>query len=160
MEAKVTSKRDKEKLVTLQDINDMDQTTTIKLNGSKGDFEKRQGETGDFARYQWYGSDNNNQSTGSFTVGETNKKMYIYCGKQHCSDECNEYPNLQSGKSKAKGFCFICLRKGHLLRECNSTRAWVYCKKKGNHRKGLCPSQFSIQQKECRMHHLKRKKPI
>ena len=70
------------------------------------------------------------------------------CGKQHCSDECNEYPNLQSGKSKAKGFCFICLRKGHLLRECNSTRAWVYCKKKGNHRKNLCPSQFSIQQKE------------
>ena len=52
MEAKVTSKRDKEKLVTLQDINDMDQTTTSKLNGSKGDFEKRQGETGDFARYQ------------------------------------------------------------------------------------------------------------
>ena len=94
-----------------------------KLNGSKGDFEKRQGETGDFTKYQRYGSDNNNQSTGSFTVGETNKKMYIYCGKQHCSDECNEYPNLQSGKSKAKGFCFICLRKGHLLRECNSTRA-------------------------------------
>ena len=51
MEAKVTLKRDKEKLVTLQDFNDMDQTT-IKLNGSKGDFEKRQGETGDFARYQ------------------------------------------------------------------------------------------------------------
>ena len=77
MEAKVTSKRDKEKLVTLQDINDMDQTTTIKLNGSKGDFKKRQGETGDFARYQWYGSDNNNQSTGSFTVGETKGCVHI-----------------------------------------------------------------------------------
>ena len=63
-----------------------------KLDGSKGDFEKRQGQTGDFARYQRYGSDNNNQSTGSFTVGETNKRMCVYCGKQHLSDECNEYP--------------------------------------------------------------------
>ena len=116
MEAKVTLKRDKEKLVTLQDFNDMDQTTTIKLNGSKGDFEKRQGETGDFARYQWYGSDNNNQSTGSFTVGETNKRMCVCCGKQHWSDECNEYPNLRSRKSKAKDFCFIFLRKRHLLK--------------------------------------------
>ena len=121
---------------------------STKLNRSKDDFEKRQGETGDFARYQRYGSDNNNQSTGSFTVGETNNRMCVYCGKQHWSDECNEYPNLQSRKSKAKGLCFICLRKRHLLRECNSTRACVCCKKKGNHHGSLCPSQFSMQQKE------------
>ena len=55
---------------------------------------------------------------------------------------------MQSRKSKAKGLCFICLRKGHLLRECNSPRACVYCKKKGNHHRSLCPSQFSMQQKE------------
>ena len=54
-----------------------------KLNGNKGDFEKRQGETGDFPRYQRYESDNNNQSTGSFTVGEANKRMCVYCRKQH-----------------------------------------------------------------------------
>ena len=74
--------------------------------------------------------------------------MCVYCGKQHWSDECNEYPNLPSRKSKAKGFCFICLTKGHLLRECNSARACVYCKQKGNHHRSLCPSQFSMQQKE------------
>ena len=54
-----------------------------KLNGSKSDISKKQGETGDFARYQRYGSDNSNQSTRSFTVGETNKRMCVYCGKQH-----------------------------------------------------------------------------
>ena len=74
--------------------------------------------------------------------------MCVYCGKQHWSDECNEYPNLPSRKSEAKGFCFICLTKGHLLRECNSARACVYCKQKGNHHRSLCPSQFSMQQKE------------
>ena len=77
-----------------------------------------------------------------------NKRMCAYCGKEQWSHECNEYPNLQSRKSKAKGFYFICLRKGHLLRECNSTRGCLYCKKKGNHHRSLCQGQFSMQQKE------------
>ena len=139
----VNLRKELKRYLSTQELGDR----LTKLNGSKGDFEKRQGETGDFTKYQRYGSDNNNQSTGSFTVGETHKRMCEYRGKQHWSEECNEYPNLQRRKSKAKGFCFICLRKGHLLRECNSTRACVYCKKKGNHHRS-CPSQFSMQQKE------------
>ena len=119
-----------------------------KLNRSKNDLEQKQEETSDFRRYQRYESDNNNQSTESFTVAEMNKRKCMYCGKQHWSSECNECPNLQSRKSTAKGYYFICLRKGHLLRECNSTRAYIYCKKKGNHHISLCPSQFSTQQKE------------
>ena len=74
--------------------------------------------------------------------------MCVYCGKRHLSDECNEYPNSESRKSKVKGFCFVSLRKGYLLRECNSTRACVYYNKKGNHHISLCPSQFSMQQEE------------
>ena len=73
---------------------------------------------------------------------------HAYCGKQHRSDKGNEYPDLQNKKSKAKGFCFFCLRKGHLLKECNSTIACTYFKKKGNHHRSLWPSQFSMQQKE------------
>ena len=119
-----------------------------KLNRNKNDFEKKQEETSDFSRYKQYESDNNNQFTRSFTAGETNKRRCVYCGKQRWSDELNEYPHLQSRKSKTKGLCFICLRKGHLLRECNSTRGCVYCKKKVNHHRSLCPSQFSTQQKE------------
>ena len=38
--------------------------------------------------------------------------------------------------------------KGHLLRECNSTTSCVYCKKKENHHRSLCLSQFLTQQKE------------
>ena len=71
-----------------------------------------------------------------------------YCGKQHRSDKGNQNPDLQSKKSKAKGLCLICLRKGHLLNKCNSTIACTYCKKKANHHRSLCPSQFSTQQKE------------
>ena len=137
-------RKELKKYLSTQELGDR----LTKLNRNKSDFEKTQEETSDFRRYQRYGSVNTSQSTGSFTVGETNKRMCIYCKKQHWSDECNEYPNLQSRKSKAKSFCFICLRKGHLLKECNSTRACVYCKKKGNHHKGLCASQFSTQQKE------------
>ena len=67
-------RKELKKYLSTQELGD----TLTKLNGSKDDFEKRQGETGDFARYRRYGSGNNNQSTGSFTAGETNKKMCIY----------------------------------------------------------------------------------
>ena len=72
-------RKELKKYLSTQELGDR----LTKLNGSKIDFEKRQRETGDFARYQRYESDNDNQSTGSFTVGETNKRMCVYCGKQH-----------------------------------------------------------------------------
>ena len=137
-------RKELKKYLSTQELGDR----LTKLNRNKNDFEKEQEETSDFSRYKQYESDNNNQFTRSFTAGETNKRRCVYCGKQRWSDELNEHPHLQSRKSKTKGLCFICLRKGHLLRECNSTRGCVYCKKKVNHHRSLCPSQFSTQQKE------------
>ena len=88
--------------------------------------------------------------------------MYVYCGKQHWINECNKYPDLQRRKSKARGFCFICLRKGHLLRECSLTRACVsyIARKKEINTKVYVQVNFLRNKRNCRMHHLKRKKPI
>ena len=61
-------------------------------------------------------------STGSFATREMNKRSCYYCGKNHWSDECKQYPDIKSRKKKANGCCFICLKKGHLLKECTSTR--------------------------------------
>ena len=82
-------------------------------------------------------------STGSFATGEIIKKSCFYCSKNHWSDECKEYADIKSRKKKASGCCFICLKKGHLLKKCQSTRPCVYCKKSGNHHRSLCPKQFS-----------------
>ena len=83
--------------------------------------------------------------------------MYVYCGKQHWSDEDNKYLNLQSRKSKAKGFCFICLRKGHLLRECNSTRVVYIARRKEIITETYVQVNFQRNKRKYRMHHLKRK---
>ena len=37
---------------------------------------------------------------------------------------------------------FICLKKGHLLKVCKSTKPCVCCKKSGNYHQSLCPRQF------------------
>ena len=90
-------RKELKKYLSTQELGDR----LTKLNRNKSDFEKKQEETSDFRRYQQYGSDNSNQSTGSFTVGETSRRMCVYIGKQHWSDECNKYPNLQSRETKA-----------------------------------------------------------
>ena len=72
-----------------------------------------------------------------------NKRSCHYCGKNNWSDECKQNPDIKSRKKKANGCCFICLKKGHLLKECTSTRSCVYCKKSGNHHRSLCPKQFN-----------------
>ena len=82
-------------------------------------------------------------STGSFATREMTKRSCYYCGKNHWSDECKQYPDIKSRKKKANGCCFICLKKGHLLKECTSTRPSAYCKKSGNHHRSLYPKQFN-----------------
>ena len=122
--------------------------STQELGDRLTKMNRKQEDRGDYRRNQRFASNNGNQTTGAFSVGELNRKSCIYCGKTHWSDECNEYPDLTSRKDKAKGHCFICLRKGHLLKECSSTKACVYCKKKGNHHRSLCPNQFSTTNNE------------
>ena len=137
-------RKELKKYIATQELGDR----LTKMNRSKLDFDRKHEDNGTYRQNQRYIHSSGNQSTGAFAVGETIRKTCVYCGKSHWSDECTEYPDLQSRKIKAKGHCFICLRKGHQLKECNSTRPCAYCKKKGNHHRSLCPNHFPTSQSE------------
>ena len=86
------------------------------------------------------------QNTASFHVGEqrqrARQRKCIYCGEEHWSDECKKYPDLPSRKKQIYGYCYICLKKGHLFKDCLSKRICVYCNREHNHHRSLCPKQF------------------
>ena len=83
------------------------------------------------------------RTTTSFHVADRQQqRKCIYCSKEHWSDECKDYPDIQSRKKQIHGCCYICLKKGHQLRDCSSKRTCVYCNKERNHHRSLCPKQF------------------
>ena len=81
------------------------------------------------------------QPTAAFQIGERQRKC-IYCEKGHWSDECTDFTDIPSRKKQISGRCYICLKTGHLLKECQSTRKCVYCNQERNHHRSLCPKQF------------------
>ena len=81
------------------------------------------------------------QPTVAFSTGERQRNC-IYCNKGHWSDECKEFPDVPSRKKQISGRCYICLKTGHLLKNCLSTKRCVYCKQERNHHRSLCPKQF------------------
>ena len=81
------------------------------------------------------------QPTVAFSTGERQRNC-IYCNKGHWSDECKEFPDVQSRMKQISGRCYICLKTGHLLKNCLSTKRCVYCKQERNHHQSLCPKQF------------------
>ena len=136
-------RKELKKYISTQELGDR----LTKLNRNKTDLGKSD-TTFNYRSNIQHTAKNGIQSTGSFIAGESNRKRCIFCGNNHWNDECNQYPDVDTRKLKVRGYCFICLKKGHLLKECTSTRACVYCEKKGNHHRSLCPNQFSKQQKE------------
>ena len=52
------------------------------------------------------------------------------------------YPDVESRRKKLLGHCYICLRRGHMVRACKVYKECIYCKKKGSHHRSLCPVQF------------------
>lgn len=75
-------------------------------------------------------------------------KGCAYCeSSTHWSDECTDYPTVNSRKGKLKGNCFGCLRPGHTIDKCRKLKRCYYCKKENNHHSSLCPQRFSIMAK-------------
>ncbi|XP_065213342.1 uncharacterized protein LOC135840645 [Planococcus citri] len=67
----------------------------------------------------------------------------IFCSSEnHWSDECDQHKTLASRKENIKGRCFICLRKGHSVKECTADRVCVHCGQRKNHHRSLCPKLF------------------
>ena len=67
----------------------------------------------------------------------------VYCGQPHWSDECSKFSTLQARRERLKGCCFICLRKGHVSKNCDSERACAHCGRKKHHHRSLCPKLFA-----------------
>lgn len=75
---------------------------------------------------------------------ERPKRGCRYCSKNHWTDECTQFSTINSRKSKLKGCCFICLKEGHISRNCPATSYMcVHCKKRRHHHRSLCPEKFS-----------------
>lgn len=71
------------------------------------------------------------------------KSCYYCASKQHYSDECIEFSTIEQRKEKIKGSCFICLKKGHNLKNCLSKTPCAHCKQIKNHHRSLCPKKFT-----------------
>ena len=81
-------------------------------------------------------------STGGFAANEKNSRRCYYWDPDHWSDDCKQFTDIKTRKGNPKGCFFICLKKVQLLKDCNSTKPSVYCKKSGNHHHSLCSKQF------------------
>ena len=73
---------------------------------------------------------------------QSSRKKCAYCQGNHWSDECRKYETIMQRKEKIKGKCYICFSPKHLLRACPSDRECVYCKRRHNHHRSLCPEKF------------------
>ena len=59
---------------------------------------------------------------------------------------CSRYSTLGQRKQSLsqQGRCFICLKIGHMMKECPSVhkKSCCYCGRRGNHNRCLCPQKF------------------
>ncbi|XP_065899645.1 uncharacterized protein [Dysidea avara] len=65
-----------------------------------------------------------------------------FCGQPHWSDECSKCITLQERREKLKGSCYICLKRGHMSKNCAKDKICAHCGKKNNHHRSLCPTLF------------------
>ena len=61
-----------------------------------------------------------------------------YCGEQHLSTSCKNVTNPEARKQMLlkAGRCFVCLKKGHVSRDCRSSLKCTNCR--GRHHVTIC----------------------
>ena len=82
---------------------------------------------------------------GQHGKGEPSK-LCIFCKGTHFNDNCDKYSTITNRKSQltSQGRWFICLKIGHLCKECPSAqmRSCYYCNRIGHHHHSICPKKF------------------
>lgn len=75
--------------------------------------------------------------------GNAVKMKCIFCKMEnHWSDQCKKHSTIEQRKTIIKGHCFKCLQNEHGLKPCKVEKMCVYCRKKNEHHRSLCPTHF------------------
>ncbi len=68
----------------------------------------------------------NQESEMSNGQGQWPSMKCVFCESQdHWSDQCEEFPTLETRRQKAKGRCYKCLQIGHMVPECRVGQSGV-----------------------------------
>ena len=92
-----------------------------------------------------------NSQRGSQQEGRIKAPLhFIFCKGNHFNDMCNKFTTLTERKQilSQQRRCFICLKVGHVLKDCPSSQKKVccHCGRKGYHSRCLCPQKFPRQE--------------
>ena len=69
-------------------------------------------------------------SSSGITKGGSKPSLpCIFCHGDHFNDMCHQYPNLDERKKRLsqQGICFICLKSGHMRKDCTSPQIKSCC---------------------------------
>ena len=82
-------------------------------------------------------------STAAALLSDTSSPLCAFCDQPHYSTHCRVVTDHEKRKQLLLkgGRCFICLKKGHLSRDCRSSRGCYNCG--GRHHSSICKSQRS-----------------
>ena len=82
-------------------------------------------------------------STAAALLSGTSSPLCAFCDQPHYSTHCRVVTDHEKRKQLLLkgGRCFICLKKGHLSRDCRSSRGCYNCG--GRHHSSICKSQRS-----------------
>ncbi len=77
-------------------------------------------------------------TAAALLTGGSNRITCSYCQQDHTSNSCRVVPQPHARKQvlQKAGRCFVCLRRGHISRECNSPRRCAKCG--GRHHVSIC----------------------
>ncbi len=77
-------------------------------------------------------------TAAALLTGGSNRITCSYCQQDHTSNSCGvvTQPHARKQVLQKAGRCFVCLRRGHISRECNSHRKCAKCG--GRHHISIC----------------------
>ena len=77
-------------------------------------------------------------SPANLFSGQKSKPLCVFCKKPHWSNECRTISDPSSRKQflKQGGYCFLCLKEDHKIRDCKRKKGCFYCK--GLHSFAIC----------------------
>jgi len=82
-------------------------------------------------------------TAATLLTGRCSGPTCTYCQKSHASNSCGVVTQVHARRQvlQKSGRCFVCLRRGHISRECRSNMKCSKCK--GRHHVSICPNTLT-----------------